>query len=260
MDTGAFKNCGMAWIGTVKHPMNGKEMKMKKKIALFFLMMVCFLGFSVAHATTLSFYTGTDVLMNSGGGPDTGQPWLFAGQNLNISMPLGLKYDSLLKFDDLFGPNPGQIPPGSAIASASLHLYLYYDVAGYERRVYQMTEDWNESTRWNTLPGGGGIVPGINTKDSTVAAWIGGASSLWKELDVTTSLQAWSDGENQFGWGIWGEKAGTFSPTYINSFNNDTNRPWLQVDYRVQSVPEPGVMLLLLFGIGGVALAGRKTH
>jgi len=138
-------------------------MDMKKKITLLFLSlcMAGILGVSGAHATALSFYTGIDVLMNSGGGPDTGQTWLFAGQNLNVNQPLGLKYDSLLTFNDLFGADPGQIPQGSTITSASLHLYLYYDVAGYERRVYQMTENWNESTRWNTLPGGGGVVENV---------------------------------------------------------------------------------------------------
>lgn len=234
---------------------------MKKKMILAMLsLLICLSWFSGAHALSLSFNTGIDVLMNSGGGPDTGQQWLFAGQNLNVNKPLGLKYDSLIKFNDLFGVNPGQIPEGSTITSAALHLYLYSDVAGYERTLYQMTEDWNESTRWNTLLGGGGIVPGVNTESSPASEWTGGAFPEWKDLDVTASLQAWSEGEDQYGWGIWGQKAGTFTVAYINSFNNSSDRPWLEVDYQPPAVPEPGTMLLLLLGVGGVAIRGRKMQ
>jgi len=67
--------------------MNGKGMDMKKKMGMFFLAlcMVGVLGFSGAHASTLSFYTGIDVLMNSGGGPDTSQPWLSARNPVRFS-------------------------------------------------------------------------------------------------------------------------------------------------------------------------------
>ncbi len=230
----------------------------KKTVLLTISMWICFGLFAGAHASTLSFHTGIDVLLNSGGGPDTGQPWLFAGQNTTVR----LKYDSLLKFNDLFGADPGQIPAGSTVTSATLHLYMFYDAAGYERRLYQMVESWNESTRWNTLPGGGGIVPGVNTETSPVATWAGGTTG-WKDIDVTDSLLGWMAGEDQYGWGIWGEKAGSFSVAYVNSFNNSSNRPWLEVDYQEYqppSVPEPGTMLLLLIGVGGLAVTRMRTH
>lgn len=228
-------------------------------------LLMVFTVFSSAHASTLSFYDGIDVMMNSQGTQDSGSVYLYAGQNMNVNKPFGLKYDSLLKFNDLFGADPGQIPVGSTITSASLHLYLYYDWEGYERGLYQMTEDWNASTRWNTLPGGGGIVPGVNTENTAVATWTGGAypNQQWMDLDVTSSLQGWLGGEDQYGWGIWGEKAGNFSPAYINSFDNAANRPWLEVTYDIPqppSVPEPGTMLVLLLGLGGAAMTRRNLQ
>lgn len=120
----------------------------------------------------------------------------------------GVEQHGLLRFDGIFGP--GKIPLGSPIISATLTINVR-DASGHaapaDVDVHRMLGPWNENDGWdvwgdsNSPHNGAG---GIQTPDEAVLVpdlTIPGpipAGTL--TIDVTNSVQAWSDGASNFGW------------------------------------------------------------
>ena len=65
----------------------------------------------------------------------------------------------LLKFEDIFGNQPGQIPFGSKINSATLDVFVQDDSnAAMQMSLYRMLTDWDESVAtWNSFGAIGGV-------------------------------------------------------------------------------------------------------
>ncbi len=108
----------------------------------------------------------------------------------------------LLRFRDVFGDGPGQVPPGAQISSAMLELEAAHALEGDPGNLHRVLVDWDESTRWSSfgpLPG-----PGMGTDyagdiEATTGTSPPGGGPI--QLDVTASLQAWSDApEANRGW------------------------------------------------------------
>ncbi len=95
----------------------------------------------------------------------------------------------LLRFRDLFGADPNQIPPGAAITSATLS--LRGDSVGFPANLFRVLVDWDESTVWNDFGPAPGIDFGldISTEIEVTTPPIG---AYFAPIDVTASLQAWS--------------------------------------------------------------------
>ena len=110
----------------------------------------------------------------------------------------------LIRFEDIFGTNAGQIAPGSEIEEAELQLIVSNPGSGFT--VYRMTAPWDESTTWTDL-GGDGITPGTETALPAITS-VGANNSSENvpsgvlALDVTAAMQAWSDGETNLGLGL----------------------------------------------------------
>jgi len=132
----------------------------------------------------------------------------------------------LLRFDDIFGTNAGQIPPGSVIASAT----ITYDVinSGNTASVNEVVADWSQGNTYNTFGGD----PGVQADE--YAAFVGTASgsSGTRSFDVTTSLAAWSNApSSNKGW-IFRPTGGTDGVEFRSSDNTETtSRPTLTVVY-----------------------------
>ena len=92
----------------------------------------------------------------------------------------------LLRFDNIFGSGPGQIPTGSTIQSATL-TYTVTDV-GDSATVNEVAVDWLETVTYD----GFGAAPGVQAGD--FGALVGTASGAVgaQTLNVTASLAAWS--------------------------------------------------------------------
>ena len=110
---------------------------------------------------------------------------------------------SLLRFDGIVGTGPGQIPPGATVLTAILTLTT--EGLGAESSgggsLHRMLVPWDESSTWNSL--GGGIQTGAEanpTADISSAELV--AVPGTDSLDVTTSVQAWVDGQANLGWAI----------------------------------------------------------
>lgn len=103
----------------------------------------------------------------------------------------------LIRFRNIFGTDPGQIPPGSQILSARLVVDINDN--GNGARIHRMKRDWADTDTWNSLENG------IQIDDiEAQSAYDVNTHSIMPlgecSLDVKKSVQAWSDGEPNYGW------------------------------------------------------------
>ena len=107
----------------------------------------------------------------------------------------------LLRFGGVFGKGPGKVPMGSKIKKAILTVTTEGKYADSKSgaRFYRMKVVWSESSTWNSL--GKGVQLGAEAEkihDADSAGKVGSKGT--RSLDVTTSVQAWSDGKQNHGW------------------------------------------------------------
>ena len=105
---------------------------------------------------------------------------------------------ALLRFDDLFGSASGQIPLGATILTATL--VVQTTSKGDGATLHRMLLPWSDSATWNSLENGiqaDGIEAMIPSDLDT-----GFIPAGTTRLDVTTSLQAWADGQANHGWAL----------------------------------------------------------
>ncbi len=169
-------------------------------------------------------YTSTlDTELNDSA-PDTG-----IGTNIEIELDNNPARQGLLRFDDIFGNGPNQIPFGAVINSASLTVDVSSpSVGGANITLHRMLVDWTEGSTWNSLTNG--IQTGSDalvTADSTLANPNQPGSQTFTGLEET--LQAWSDGHSNYGWLILNDNN---NPWKLYSSDAPAgNRPMLNVDY-----------------------------
>ena len=112
---------------------------------------------------------------------------------------------ALIKFNDIFGSEPDQIPQESSILFASLTFYIVNE--GNAPALHRMLTDWNENTTWNLIgnPNGTGVRPGIeSTLDPEAIFDAGDGTPYYREIILpTNTLQDWLDGKSpNYGWAI----------------------------------------------------------
>jgi hypothetical protein len=140
----------------------------------------------------------------------------------------------LLRFDNIVGNNPGQIPTNATIVYAELILNV--TDSGDGSPLHRMLIPWDaEGTTWDSI--GGGVQTNDVVARSEFDSQIGvseaaGSTGLGHiEVGVTADVQAWVNGEANYGWVMpsW-IPAGTdgmgFSPSETT---NIVNRPRLRV-------------------------------
>jgi len=122
----------------------------------------------------------------------------------------------LLRFGDIVGNGPGQIPANAIVVSAELLLNVRD--AGDGSPLYRMLVPWDEQTAtWD------GLVDGIQPNDSEARSTyesilgvpaVSGDTGLGViTVGVTTDVQAWVNGTNNYGWGM-------------PSWNSEINPSW----------------------------------
>ena len=147
---------------------------------------------------------------------------------------------ALIRFDNIFGPGPDQIPFGATITSASLTVNVSNSSDGMATiTLHRMFVPWSDSDTWNTL--GGGV-----QADDTEAAVIPDSvlvdpSSLGSENfdgpGLVATLQAWSNGETNEGWVILNDDNNDWEFTSSNSTLLFFFRPRLSVTFDTNSAP-----------------------
>ena len=116
---------------------------------------------------------------------------------------------TLVRFENLTGHQPGQIPPGAQILSAKLLL----TTAGPSAQTFEahrMLAPWDESATWNSL--GDGVssddLEAAATPDFSVRPNLFAAPAIF---DVTGTVRAWVNGATNYGWALTTTTAGTWS-------------------------------------------------
>ena len=199
--------------------------------------------FAEGSETTLTFqegaggYAGTvDTFLYAGGADTSYGAFDYIKWDTSGTVdpnPAGIMY-GLLRFEDIFGTNPGQVPSGATVTSAIL-TYEVWDV-GDPATVNEVAVAWDETTTYNGFGGESGV------QADEYGAQVGTASgdpAGSYTLDVTASLSAWagSPGSNQ-GW--------IFRPTDTNGvqvrsseYTTSAQRPKLQVTYIALGPSQP---------------------
>jgi len=108
----------------------------------------------------------------------------------------GMLKFALIRFEDIIGPDPGQIPVGAFIESATFS-YVVYNT-GNPADVNEVLVDWTEDETYSSFGGEAGVQ---SDEYGTYADQANGASSGVKTIDVTSSLIAWAiDPSINYGW------------------------------------------------------------
>jgi hypothetical protein len=150
--------------------------------------------------------------------------------SVDLADPAPIQSHGLLRFDRVFGGSPGQIPFGAIINRAAVRLYTTDATdANTPVRLLRMLKRWEESSTWNSMVNGIDETNGVET-GSTEGLINGVDLNAFDDVDVTAAVQAWVNGEPNYGW--------AFLPTGSNGWDfasseNATiaNRPALLVDF-----------------------------
>lgn len=140
----------------------------------------------------------------------------------------------LIKFQQLIGNNPGQIPANARVLSAEL--VLNTTNPGDGGTLHRMVKEWDGGSTWNYL--GAGITADGSDATSSYRAQIGSSTRSPNVptgptiINVTADVQAWANGSQNQGWAILPWANGTdgwgFSPSEVDNVNL---RPQLRVEW-----------------------------
>ena len=171
---------------------------------------------------------------------------------------------ALLRFDDIIGTGPGQIPAGTQILEATLTLTTEGSRNDARQGVmlHRMLVPWDETNNWNDW--GDGTAP----HNSTAGIQMDGAESSFEpdlstgrirrgtqSFDVTPSVQAWVNGQTNNGWLFSPVTDGDLWGFRTSEYDVVSERPLLTVTL----VPEPsGFMLAVLGGLAGLLMWSRR--
>jgi hypothetical protein len=153
--------------------------------------------------------------------------------------------NGLLKFNDLIGNNPGQVPPQAVILSATLTLYSHDSTGNADSpgpvRVSRMLAPWSEDTAtWNSMVNGISFddVEAVATPEATLQP-LTYPEPFSTNFSVVASVQAWANGAPNYGWGL--TNASTDGYRWDTSETSAGIAPRLEVSYRV--IPAPLAIL-----------------
>jgi hypothetical protein len=110
----------------------------------------------------------------------------------------------LLRFLDLFGAGPNQVPQGATVTAATLTLRTGLDSSDSSSTpssLHRMLRDWDEASTWDGITGGvtADGVEAAAAADGTVTPSTLGAAV---HFDVRATVQAWANGASNFGWAL----------------------------------------------------------
>jgi phosphatidylinositol-3-phosphatase len=109
----------------------------------------------------------------------------------------------LIRFDQLFGTQPGRIPPGASIVSAKLAFYTgttASDASLDRMDLYRLTVPFPDGATWNSM--GAGVGVGSETASTADFSFKPRNNNVNVIFDVTETLALWQAGASNRGWAI----------------------------------------------------------
>ena len=146
---------------------------------------------------------------------------------------------ALLKFDNLFGNGPGQVPVGARIFDAFLTVRVSATASGADIRLFRMLQDWEQvNATWEDPQGnaGGSITNGVTpdgveatAKADAVVTDPGRGDRVQIPLNVET-FQSWANGSlPNFGWAIISDDPSLWRFDSAEAFLAGTFKPELTI-------------------------------
>lgn len=135
----------------------------------------------------------------------------------------------LIRFDNIIGSSPNQIPKNARIASARMHVSAFDQ--GSTVNLHRMLVPFSKSATWSS------VIDGISAddleasrhKDSFTFGKIA-ANSSTIVFDVTDTVQAWATGQANHGW-VFLNTGGNGWDFYASEFEDIEQRPKLVVEF-----------------------------
>jgi hypothetical protein len=186
-------------------------------------------------------YTGENDVMIKEGNPNTAFP-APGGSGLFIDAPTvgGSRSEVLLRFDNIFGDGPGQIPSNSVIVSAKITFHTLD--SGDGSPLYRMIQDWDATNaNWTSLIGiqngsSTGIALGSDARATADSVWglpdgSGSTGLNAATVSVLPDVKAWQSGaEVNHGWALIGWDGNTDGTGFSPGESSDISfRPELRV-------------------------------
>ncbi|MCS6865208.1 MAG: DNRLRE domain-containing protein [Gemmataceae bacterium] len=135
----------------------------------------------------------------------------------------------LVRFENIIGHQPGQIPPHSAVHSAIFTVSAFDE--GTTVHLHRMLVPWKATATWNSLVAGvtADGLEASRQKDGFTFGKIS-ASSSFIDFDVTDTVQAWVNGKPNYGW-VFINTGGNGWDFYTSEFEDVQQRPKLVVEF-----------------------------
>jgi hypothetical protein len=135
--------------------------------------------------------------------------------------------NDMIRFDNIIGNSPGQIPPGARVLKAELSMLTVVAAdaqSGGPFAVGRLTEPVDYETTYSMVHGGAGDtvsgIRGIVDRDNLSAGFGAAVQGAWNTADVTGLVRGWVENGTEDAWNYC---------TFGN--NNQANRPKLVVTY-----------------------------
>lgn len=167
----------------------------------------------------------------------------------------GAASQGLIRFDDIFGDGPNQIPFGSTIHSASLTVYVFDGSSGAATiSLHRMLADWSEASSWNSM-GNGLQRDGVEAAAVADSSANGGSTGPVTFDGLADTIQAWSDGGANRGWAIFNDQVNSWG-FRSSEYGVIGERPFLTIDF---TPPQPPSLDLDVDNSSGQVGAGHAV-
>lgn len=177
-------------------------------------------------------YTGTEDTYVASANPTTS----YGNSTTVITDDTGSIEQGLIRFDNLFGAGPGQIPLGATITNATLSVYVTDADLNDLVNLHRMNATWSEASTWNSLTNGIQI-NGIEASVVSSATIDAGTSGWVTFTNLTSTVQDWLDGQANYGWAILSSAADDW--TFHSSESASVAlRPYLSISYTLPQLPQ----------------------